>query len=50
MAVIAVTTLAQRRALRRIVPKLKPPRAPSTVTLQVRNGWRIRQKQLQLMP
>jgi hypothetical protein len=50
MAVIAVTTLAQRRALRRIVPTLKPPRAPSTVTLQVKNGWRIRQKQLQLMP
>lgn len=50
LAVAVVTIIAQRRALRRIVPKLKPPRPARTVTLQVKNGWRIREKQLQLMP
>jgi hypothetical protein len=50
VSVIVVTTIAQRRALRRIVPKLRPPRLPRTVTLPVKNGWRIRDKQLQLMP
>ncbi len=49
LPVIAATVIAQRRALRRIVPRLSPPRAPSTVTIPVRNGRRIRARQLQLM-
>jgi len=46
---VAVIALAQRRALRRAVPLVTLPQEPRRVVVPVKNGWRVRDKELVLL-